>query len=163
MALLSQTVRDEQFMTTEGKGSTSWCEYKAEEESENPEAVRKQTQRKGKGQEARIHLKGHSYLSWLTTQAGLRKDCCGRDNAHRIPQELMDWVSDCQKEPFPLTYGNGYISKPLLTSRLLWYLFTCPYYEQQSPTLVLAFLTSSTMLALRLFCFTGLPAQLSSL
>lgn len=75
----------------------------------------------------------------------------------------MGWVSDCQKEPFPLPYGNGYISKPMLTSRLLWDLFTCSYDEQQSPTLVLAFLTSPTLLALRLFCFTGLPAQLSPL
>lgn len=50
-------------MTVEGKDSTSWCEYVAEEEAENPEAVRKQIQRKGKGPEARIHLKGHPYLS----------------------------------------------------------------------------------------------------
>ena len=76
MALLSQTVYDEQSRTTEDKDSTSWCKYVAEKEAEHPDAVRKQIQRKGKGQEARIHLKGHTCLD-SQLKLGYRRTAVG--------------------------------------------------------------------------------------
>lgn len=66
-----------------------------------------------------------------------------------IPQKLAKQVLVPKRSHFPvagslLTYACGWISKSMLTSRLLQFLFTSNHYTSQSPgTSVLVLFTSS--------------------
>lgn len=64
-----------------------------------------------------------------------RRTGIGKIKADSIPQEPVKCVSACQKGPLPLAYTSDYVSKPMLTSKLLWsLLFTYTWYESLSPS-----------------------------